>query len=245
MGVQCARCGDRGLGRGEVLRRPAALPSTPAAARERKLATIVFADLVGSTELVEGQRSRGRPPDCSSRSSSSPAATFEEHGGRVEKFIGDAAMAVFGVPQVHGDDPDRAIAAALALDRAARRSAATDCELRIGIETGEVLVESGRSRPRGDGRGHQRRGASAAGGRSRRDAGRRARRRRLPASRARRPLGDLGQGIRGPFVAHAATGIDSATAGHAPRRSSVGARSSSACASAYLRTCASGAPPWR
>ena len=80
------------------------------AARERKLATIVFADLVGSTELVEGQD----PEDV--RRLLEPffelaRRTFEEHGGRVEKFIGDAAVAVFGVPRVHGDDPDRAIAA--------------------------------------------------------------------------------------------------------------------------------------
>ena len=78
---------------------------------ERKLATVVFADLVGSTKLVEGRD----PEDV--RDSSQPfieiaRRTFEEHGGRVEKYIGDAVMAVFGAPVAHGDDPDRAVAAA-------------------------------------------------------------------------------------------------------------------------------------
>ncbi len=105
---------------------------------ERKLATIVFADLVGSTEMAssldpEELRRRLAPFFEVARSA------LEEHGGTVEKYIGDAVMAVFGVPQAHGDDPDRAVAAALDLSR---RVESIDRELsvRVGVETGEVLA---------------------------------------------------------------------------------------------------------
>ena len=107
---------------------------------ERKLATIVFADLVGSTTLVAG-----RDPEDVRRSLEpffeTARRSFEEHGGRVEKYIGDAVMAVFGVPRAHGDDPDRAVAASLALvDRLAAEP--DHLELRIGVEAGEVLASS-------------------------------------------------------------------------------------------------------
>jgi class 3 adenylate cyclase len=113
-------------------------PLEAPAGAERKLATIVFADLVGSTTLVAGRD----PEDV--RKALEPffevaRRTFEEHGGSVEKYIGDAAMAVFGVPRAHGDDPDRAVAAALALvDRL--RAASDRLELRIGVEAGDVLA---------------------------------------------------------------------------------------------------------
>jgi class 3 adenylate cyclase len=119
----CAACGS---------------PLDAPADAERKLATIVFADLVGSTTLVAGRD----PEDV--RKALEPffevaRRTFEEHGGSVEKYIGDAAMAVFGVPRAHGDDPDRAVAAALALvDRLGAES--DRLELRIGVEAGEVLA---------------------------------------------------------------------------------------------------------
>ncbi len=99
---------------------------------------MVFADLVGSTELAasldpEELRRRLRPFFDAAR------ATLEEHGGTVEKYIGDAVLAVFGVPRTHDDDPDRAIAAGLAL---VERVASLDGDLgvRVGIETGEVLA---------------------------------------------------------------------------------------------------------
>src|SRR5256885_7056639 len=79
---------------------------------ERKIATMVFADLVGSTELAtnldpEDLRGRLEPFFEAARSA------LEQHGGTVEKYIGDAVMAVFRAPVAHGADPDRAIAAAL------------------------------------------------------------------------------------------------------------------------------------
>jgi predicted ATPase/class 3 adenylate cyclase len=114
--------------------------ATPTGA-ERKLATIVFVDLVGSTELAAGAdpetiRARLAPFFDLARSS------LEEHGGTLEKYIGDAVLAVFGVPIAHGDDPDRAVAAALALvERLAKRD--SGLSVRIGIETGEVLSTGG------------------------------------------------------------------------------------------------------
>jgi class 3 adenylate cyclase len=105
---------------------------------ERKIATMLFADLVGSTELAteldpEDLRSRLEPFFDAARSA------LEQHGGTVEKYIGDAVMAVFGAPVAHGDDPDRAIAAALSvIDRVSAIDG--DLAVRVGIETGEVLA---------------------------------------------------------------------------------------------------------
>ena len=74
-------------------------------------------------------------------------ATLERHGATVEKFIGDAVMAVFGVPAVHEDDALRAARAALELRR---NVAALGLELRIGINTGEVVAEEGETLITGD-----------------------------------------------------------------------------------------------
>ena len=102
---------------------------------------MLFADLVGSTRLAtqldpEDLRGRLEPFFEAARSA------LEQHGGTVEKYIGDAVMAVFGAPVAHGDDPDRAVAAGLAV---AERVAELDGELavRVGIETGEVLSMQG------------------------------------------------------------------------------------------------------
>jgi class 3 adenylate cyclase len=105
---------------------------------ERKLATMVFADLAGSTELAAGMD----PEDLRARLEPFFELAREAltgHGGTIEKYIGDAVMAVFGVPKAHGDDADRAVAAGLEL---ARRVAEGDTGLavRIGIEAGEVLA---------------------------------------------------------------------------------------------------------
>jgi class 3 adenylate cyclase/tetratricopeptide (TPR) repeat protein len=117
---------------------------------ERKIATMLFADLVGSTELAteldpEDLRGRLEPFFDAAR------GALEQHGGTVEKYIGDAVMAVFGAPVAHGDDPDRAIAAALSvLDRVSEIDG--NLSVRVGIETGEVLAvpESGDLRVTGE-----------------------------------------------------------------------------------------------
>jgi class 3 adenylate cyclase len=105
---------------------------------ERKIATMLFADLVGSTELAtnldpEDLRGRLDPFFQAAR------GALEQHGGTVEKYIGDAVMAVFGAPVSHGDDPDRAIAAALDVVEQVNRLDG-GLAVRVGIETGEVLA---------------------------------------------------------------------------------------------------------
>ncbi len=109
----------------------------PAQREERKVVTILFADLVGFTSRAE----QLDPEDV--RATLSPyyarlRAELERHGGTVEKFIGDAVMAVFGAPVAHEDDPERAVRAALAI----RDAIAEDgrLQVRIAVTTGEALV---------------------------------------------------------------------------------------------------------
>ncbi len=104
---------------------------------ERKLATVLFVDLVGSTQLVTGvdpEIVRRRVTEFFERVSH----CVEIHGGIVEKFAGDAVLAAFGIPQAHEDDAERAARAALAMRDAVRE---LGFEARIGIEAGEVVVD--------------------------------------------------------------------------------------------------------
>ena len=107
---------------------------------ERKVVTVLFADLVGFTERSE----RLDPEDVRAALSSFHAHLrweLERFGGTVEKFIGDAVMAVFGAPAAHEDDPERAVRAALAIrDWAAEQE---ELQLRIAVNTGEALVSAG------------------------------------------------------------------------------------------------------
>ncbi|HEX5245604.1 MAG TPA: adenylate/guanylate cyclase domain-containing protein [Gaiellaceae bacterium] len=115
---------------------------------QRKTVTVVFCDVTGSTALGERldaesfRRVMARYFDEARR-------VIERHGGTVEKFIGDAVMAVFGVPVVHEDDAVRAVRAAAELRIAIDvlnaelvRDYDTTLELRIGINTGEVVTGS-------------------------------------------------------------------------------------------------------
>jgi class 3 adenylate cyclase/tetratricopeptide (TPR) repeat protein len=136
----CQRCGAEASQDASFCSRCGA-PLDPIAGTERKLATLVFADLVGSTELA----ARLDPEDLRGRLAAFfdvARSTLAEYGGTVEKYVGDAVMAAFGVPVSHGDDPDRAIAASLALiDRLATLD--EKLAIRIGVETGEVLAAPG------------------------------------------------------------------------------------------------------
>ena len=104
---------------------------------ERKLATVLFADLVGSTEFVSGQ-----DPEVTRRRVTSffdgVAHCIETHGGTVEKFAGDAVMAAFGIPQGHEDDAERAVRAGFGILNLVRE---LGFEARVGIESGEVVVD--------------------------------------------------------------------------------------------------------
>jgi class 3 adenylate cyclase len=107
--------------------------------QERKLATVLFADIVdssGAASAVEPEVLRG----TLSEAFSGMRRVLTAHGGTVEKFIGDAVMAVFGVPVAHDDDPERAIRAALAMrETIAAMHRQPALELRIGINSGEVV----------------------------------------------------------------------------------------------------------
>jgi class 3 adenylate cyclase len=128
----------------------------PAAAlpEERKIVTILFVDLVGFT----GRAERLDPEDVravQTRYFARVRAAVESFGGTVEKFIGDAVMAVFGAPVAHGDDPERGVRAALAvLDALAgldRGDSDLDLQVRIAVNTGEALVSVGANAAQGEG----------------------------------------------------------------------------------------------
>ena len=133
-------------------RRPAPVP---AAGLVRKVVTVVFCDVVGSTrgERLDPEVMRR----VMSRYADEAQAVFERHGGTVEKFIVDAVMAVFGVPELHEDDALRAVRAAAELrvtldffNEKLERDQGGRLEIRIGIDTGEVVTVDGERLVTGD-----------------------------------------------------------------------------------------------
>jgi class 3 adenylate cyclase/tetratricopeptide (TPR) repeat protein len=131
----CPTCGTR-------------LDPEAAPREERKVVTCLFCDLVGFTaraERMDPEEVRRLLQPYHSRVRSE----LERHGGTVEKFIGDAVMAVFGAPIAHEDDPERAVRAALAIrDTLAEEG---ELEVRIGITTGEALIALGARPEAGEG----------------------------------------------------------------------------------------------
>jgi class 3 adenylate cyclase len=126
------------------------LPAEAAPAREvRKTVTVLFADVVGSTPLGE----RLDPESLRrvmARYFETARGCLERHGGTVEKFIGDAVMAVFGVPVVHEDDALRCVRAAAelrdeiaALNAELERDFGVSLRVRIGVNTGQVVTGTG------------------------------------------------------------------------------------------------------
>ncbi len=106
----------------------------PATVQERKLATVLFADVVGFTSLAERTDHEvvARMVDAAFRQLGEVVA---DHGGTVDKYMGDCVMATFGVPLAHDDDAERAVAAGLVM-----RTLGGDLAFSIGINSGQVMV---------------------------------------------------------------------------------------------------------
>src|SRR5213083_2866290 len=119
--------------------------------KERKFATALFADLVGSTSLAE----REDPEVVQSvvgRAFDRLSEEVQRYEGLLEKFMGDAVLAVFGVPRAHEDDAERAVRAAMEmqavlseLNRGFAAEGKPQLAMRIGVEAGEVLVDVDRA----------------------------------------------------------------------------------------------------
>ena len=148
--LTCSNCGEQNPDGARFCNACASPLQTDerALGEERKTVTVVFVDIVGFTAQAE----RLDPEDV--RGVLSPyharvRAELEQRGGTVEKFIGDAVMAVFGAPVAHEDDPERAVRAALAIRD--WRTEQQDLQVRIAVHTGEALVNVGARPSEGEG----------------------------------------------------------------------------------------------
>jgi class 3 adenylate cyclase/tetratricopeptide (TPR) repeat protein len=136
----CNQCGTRLSAGAAATATPAGVrPASPVA--ERRLVSILFADLVGFTTLAEG-RDAEDTRELLSRYFDLSREIIARYGGTVEKFIGDAVMAVWGAPTAHEDDAERAVRAALELVDAVR-SLGPSIQARAGVLTGEAAVTLG------------------------------------------------------------------------------------------------------
>src|SRR5919197_3254708 len=143
----CPNCGQENPAGARFCQACAApLPHAPAAHEVRKTVTVVFSDIVDSTPLGE----RLDPESLRrvvSRFFAEMRGALEAHGGTVEKFAGDAVMAVFGVPTLHEDDALRAVRAADEMRRRLgglndelRSAYGVELQMRVGINTGQVVA---------------------------------------------------------------------------------------------------------
>ena len=209
----------------------AALTASAPARKERKFATALFADLVGSTSLAE----REDPEVVQSvvgRTFDRLAQEIGRYEGLLEKFMGDAVLAVFGVPRAHEDDAERAVRAALEmqailseLNRGFAAEGKPTLAMRIGVEAGEVLVDVERAqrtpRPHAHRRRREYRRAPPGISRARPDRGRTSGlrkhqgRHRVPGARRRsRSRARPSQCRRGaPFASRPASGASGLSLG--------------------------------
>jgi class 3 adenylate cyclase len=145
--MTCPQCGQENPEGARFCNACAApLDVEPAARETRKTVTVLFCDVAGYTatgERLDPEALR----KLQSRYFDDVRAALERHGAMVEKFIGDAVMAVFGIPQVHEDDALRAARAALEVREAVE---ALGLKARIGLNTGEVVAGSGDALVTGD-----------------------------------------------------------------------------------------------
>jgi class 3 adenylate cyclase len=136
--ITCPACGSKNAADAKFCSECGArLNAASRPIEECKIVTVVFCDLVGSTARAE----QLDPEDVRAELSSYHArvrSELERHGGTVEKFIGDAVVAVFGAPLVHEDDAERAVRSALAIRDWALEEDAVD--VRLAVNTGEALV---------------------------------------------------------------------------------------------------------
>jgi predicted ATPase/class 3 adenylate cyclase len=145
----CPQCGEENPDRARFCLACGAPLAAPAPTREeRKRVTVLFADLVGFTsraEQLDPEEVRALQAPYWAR----VKAELERYGGTVEKFIGDAVMALFGAPVAHEDDPERAVRAALSIrDKIAQDDG---LHVRIAVTTGEALVALGARPAEGEG----------------------------------------------------------------------------------------------
>nr|MBA2283440.1 AAA family ATPase [Acidimicrobiia bacterium] len=140
-GVTCRSCGAVGVA-GARFCATCGQPLTQRA-DERRVVTVLFADLVGFTALAE-RRDPEQVKNLVDRCFERLAADVADFGGRVDKFVGDAVLALFGAPLAHEDDAERAVRCALRMQRTLsdwrEGTGADELQLRVGINTGEVLV---------------------------------------------------------------------------------------------------------
>jgi class 3 adenylate cyclase len=133
----CANCSHENREGAKYCEECAApLAVIPASRAQRKTVTVLFCDVTGSTELGESTDPEALRA-LLARYFERMKGIVESHGGTVEKFIGDAVMAVFGVPQVHEDDALRAVRAAVEMRDALPE---LGVQARIGVNTGEVVT---------------------------------------------------------------------------------------------------------
>jgi class 3 adenylate cyclase/tetratricopeptide (TPR) repeat protein len=138
-------CGECGTALTDTLAAPAGTSQPPSAvsASERRLVSVLFADLVGFTTLSES-RDAEEVRDLLTRYFEACRRLIATYGGTIEKFIGDAVMAVWGAPTATEDDAERAVRAALELTRAVselgEETGAPDLRARAGVLTGEAAV---------------------------------------------------------------------------------------------------------
>ena len=147
--LDCPNCGRENANDARFCSNCGAPLGAADAREERKVVSVLFTDLVGFTSRAE----RMDPEDV--RALVSPyyahvRAELERYGGTVEKFIGDAVMALFGAPVAHEDDPERAVRVALRIrDWIAEQEG--DLHLRLAVATGEALVSLGARPTEGEG----------------------------------------------------------------------------------------------
>src|SRR5207237_9351343 len=139
----CSRCGAEIPGDAHFCPRCGAPVCDERPTEERKLATVLCADLVGSTARA-GSEDPERTRIVLDRFYGAMAEEIEHAGGTVEKFVGDAVMAAFGAPSALEDHAERALHAALAMQRRLAELFGDRLALRIGVNTGDVVVGQAR-----------------------------------------------------------------------------------------------------